>query len=225
MPRIEQTARLFVSGREDLQTCLGLGSAYGDEFLPIIKRIKQLTILDPSDAFQINDLKGVPVTYDKPHPSGDLPFAEASVDLITCFGVLHHIPNVTHVIREMGRCLAPGGIALIREPSVSMGDWTQPRAGLTRRERGIPTTIMRSAISDARLEVVRQTPYGFAPATRAWYLISRSSFYNYGMAVALDVLLSRLTSWNHRYHRKTILNRFSPSSVFWVLTKNAGNMR
>jgi ubiquinone/menaquinone biosynthesis C-methylase UbiE len=30
--------------------------------------------------------------------------------------VLHHIPNVEHVLAELARVLTPGGLALIREP-------------------------------------------------------------------------------------------------------------
>ncbi len=41
---------------------------------------------------------------------GDKPFESESFDLITSFGVLHHIPNVTHVINECGRVLADNGV-------------------------------------------------------------------------------------------------------------------
>lgn len=112
---------------------LGIGSAYGDELKPILQHCKNVTILEPSDGFQ-NDR----FNYVKPSPSGDLPFPCQSFDLITCFGVLHHIPNVGHVIEEMTRVLRVGGYILVSEPTHSMGDWNRPRKGLTKRERGIP---------------------------------------------------------------------------------------
>ena len=209
-------------GARTFEQAVGLGSAYGDELLPIIGRIKRITLLDPSDAFVVDNVQGVPVTYDKPRPSGDLPFPSESVDLFTCFGVLHHISNVSHVILEMGRCLAVGGVVLLREPTVSMGDWTRRRPGLTRRERGIPLSVMRSAVAAAGLEVVKFTPFGFGPVTLAWHRLVRSSLYNSDVGVIMDVLCSRITAWNYRYHRQTALDRVAPSSAYWVLSKSEG---
>ena len=85
---------------------LGIGSAYGDEFMPIAQKIKKITILDPSDAFSDNkDIRGTPCKYIKPNPSGDMPFQDKQFDLITSLGVMHHIPNVSHVMSECYRCL------------------------------------------------------------------------------------------------------------------------
>ena len=106
---------------------LGLGSAYGDEFCPIINRIKRITILDPSEQFKVTEIKGVPVDYQKPSPSGVIPFDDSDFELVTCLGVLHHIPNVSFVTSEIGRVLKRGCHALIREPCISMGDWRQQR--------------------------------------------------------------------------------------------------
>ncbi|MGH8611987.1 MAG: class I SAM-dependent methyltransferase [Gammaproteobacteria bacterium] len=207
-------------GARTFEHVVGLGSAYGDELSPIIRRIKRVTILDPSDAFIVDNVQGVPVTYDKPRPSGDLPFPSESVDLFTCFSVLHHIPNVSHVIREIGRSLALGGVVLLREPTVSMGDWTRPRPGLTRRERGLPLSVMRSAIAAAGLEVVKFTPFGFSPLALTWSRLVGLALYNFRVGVMTDVLCSRVTVWNHRYHRQTALDRLAPSSAFWVLSKS-----
>ena len=68
-------------------------------------------------------------------------------DLIVCFGALHHIPNVSRIIGEFYRCSEKGGYVLMREPIISMGDWTKKRKGLTRRERGIPLKILRDIIA------------------------------------------------------------------------------
>ena len=53
---------------------------------------------------------------------------------------------------------------------------------------------MLSAIAGVELNVVRCTLFGFSLVMRAWNRISLSSMYDSGMAVALDVLLSRLTN-------------------------------
>lgn len=45
------------------QHALGFGSAYGDELKPVIKRIKQITILEPSDQLRNSDFYGIQVDY------------------------------------------------------------------------------------------------------------------------------------------------------------------
>ena len=105
-----------------LSRVLGIGSAYGDEFVPIADRIGEVTILEPSDSFVRHEVHGKPARWVKPEVDGTLPFADGSFDLVTCLGVLHHIPNVTHVVHEMHLSPRTDGWALVREPVVSMGD-------------------------------------------------------------------------------------------------------
>ena len=52
--------------KERISHALGLGSAYGDEFLPIVNRIDKITILDPSDQLKVKEVGGVTVDYEKP---------------------------------------------------------------------------------------------------------------------------------------------------------------
>jgi SAM-dependent methyltransferase len=137
---------------------LGFGSAYGDELEPIAHRAERIVILEPSDAFVHADLNGVPLTYVKPVASGTLPFPAGTFDLITCSGVLHHIPNVSYVVGELARVVTPDGYLLLREPIHSMGDWRGPRRGLTKNERGIPIRLLRAIIARAGLTIVREAP-------------------------------------------------------------------
>jgi SAM-dependent methyltransferase len=206
------------------QQALGLGSAYGDEFNPIIRRIQRITIVEPSDAFTSRtDIDGVPVQYVKPDVSGTLPFPDARFDLITCFGVLHHIPNVSHVIREMFRCLQPGGFALVREPIVSMGDWTGPRSGLTKHERGIPLPILQNMLRQTGFIVLAQTPCFFALTPRISRLL-RIGCYNSPFMTRVDALISRLMAWNLRYHATNALQKLRPTSIFYVLRRPASEL-
>ena len=63
-----------------------------------------------------------PVAGDQPKPSFlrfdgqrlDLP--DASIDRIFCIDAFHHVPNPAAVLAEMGRVLAPGGVAGFQEP-------------------------------------------------------------------------------------------------------------
>ncbi|MBZ0256159.1 methyltransferase domain-containing protein [bacterium] len=212
-----------IHGYSKLPSCefkqvLGMGSAYGDEFLPIINRIHQISILEPSEKFRSTEIEGVPCTYLKPSPSGSIPFENNAFDLITCFGVLHHIPNVSYVLTEMHRCLKPGGYALVREPIVSMGDWTKPRAGLTKRERGIPLALMRQFVSAAGFTVLHETLTGFPlvykPAKKLGWQV-----YNSTTLTKLDFMFSKIFAWNLRYHRSSVIQKISPTAVYMVLKK------
>ena len=126
--------------------CLCFGSPSGDEVIPILNKIKTLDLLDASDGF--NKIANVPIHYSKPNSSGAMPYQDDSFDLITCIGVLHHIPNVSYVISELRRVLRPGGYILIREPITSMGDWRSKRQNVTLRERGIPEKIFIDVVAN-----------------------------------------------------------------------------
>lgn len=49
----------------------------------------------------------------------DLPFADAALDCVTFFNVLHHLrtlPDYSRAVAEVDRCLAPGGTLVLVEP-------------------------------------------------------------------------------------------------------------
>lgn len=198
---------------------LGFGSAYGDELLPVLDKVDRVTIVDPSDAFADTQLAGKPATWIKPDPSGTLPFAESTFDLITCFGVLHHIPNVSKVLSEFQRVLSPGGILLLREPITSMGDWRKPRAGLTAHERGLPIAPLRKAIESAGLTERSFRLLGFGPLMWLMRKAGRN-VYNSTALTRIDWILSTSVRWNYRYHsfNNSIAEKTRPTSMFAVLT-------
>ena len=128
--------------RAEVPRALGLGSAFGSEFKPLAGRIGQLTIVEPERRYWRDQVAGIPTRYLAPQASGLLPFDDGSFDLVTAFGVLHHIPNVSQVLAELFRVTRAGGLVMVREPVVSMGDWRQRRSGLTAHERGIPFPLI-----------------------------------------------------------------------------------
>jgi len=197
---------------------LGFGSAYGDELVPLIRHVGDLTIVDPSDAFRSEKVHGVPCHYVKPAADGVLPLATGQFDLITCFGVLHHIPNVSAVVSELARVLRPGGVLLLREPIVSMGDWRYPRPGLTRHERGIPLGLLRRIVETAGLQIEHEGLCLFPPVAKIVGPL-RKDVYNSRSATLLDAFLSRLFAWNLRYHARNALQKLRPTSAFYVLKK------
>lgn len=197
---------------------LGVGSAYGDELKPILKYSDRISILEPSDGFKSTNLQGVPVNYAKPIASGSLPFDSNSFDLITCLGVLHHIPNVSKVVEEFYRVLNTGGHALIREPIISMGDWRRPRSGLTKRERGIPLAALREFVTKAGFKIVRERKCMFSLSSRLRHIVGGSVFNN-AAVVALDELFCTLPLWTKAYHACNAAQKLRPTAVYYVLQK------
>jgi 2-polyprenyl-3-methyl-5-hydroxy-6-metoxy-1,4-benzoquinol methylase len=196
--------------KRHFDNALGIGSAYGDEFKPISKQISHITILDPSDAFaDVNEISGVPCTYKKPAASGDIPFRDGHFELITCLGVLHHIPNVSHVLSECARCLDKGGIMLLREPINSMGDWRFPRSGLTKRERGIPVHLMDQIIEKASFTTLLKAVCNFPLLPIITEKVGVDT-YNSSLLTRLDQLLSNMFSWNITYHRTSVFKKLAP---------------
>jgi SAM-dependent methyltransferase len=201
------------------KNALGFGSAYGDEFLPIKDKIAQLTIIDPSSAFaNIRNVHDIPCKYAQPHPSGDMAFNDNSFDLIICLGVLHHIPNVSHVLKECFRCLESGGMMLIREPIISMGDWSKPRAGLTKRERGIPLQVFEKIIAEAGFCIIHKAPCMFPLTAKIASILGILPFNN-ALFTRLDTWLCKLFTWNLRYHPQKRIHKLRPTSAYFVLLK------
>ncbi len=197
---------------------LGLGSAYGEELRPLLPRAQSITILDPSSAFVHDTLDGIPLRYIKPQISGVIPADDASFDIATSFGVLHHIANVEFVMSELYRTLAPGGHFVLREPIVSMGDWRRPRTGLTKNERGIPLRILKDFARRAGFTIVKETLCDF-PLTRLTFGRIRSDVFNDRIATLVDATISRLFAWKVRYHATTGWQKLRPASCAMVLKK------
>ncbi len=200
------------------ENVLGIGSAYSAEFLPIINKISNLTILEPSDNLIEQKIDNINLQYIKPNSSGIMPFDNCSFNFISCLGTLHHIPNVTTVVNEIFRVLKKDGIAIIREPIVSMGDWEKQRAGLTKNERGIPKKILQKIIVDAGFKIIKKS-YCITPFTRLIGKTLKISPWNNDFLVFLDSIFSFLFRWNYHYHPKNNFEKLQPQSVYFVLTK------
>lgn len=219
----EALARLHGFGHlpeREYSHALGIGSASGAELLPVQQRSARITVLEPADGFAVTELQGKPVAYVKPNASGLMPFGDASFDLIVCFSVLHHIPNVSTVVHEMHRVLRPGGHVLLREPTHSMGDWRQRRRGLTPHERGIPLAVFRGIVQGAGFEVIKETRCMFSLTGRLGPLLRRP-VWTVDWVVHLDAWLCRLPLWPGRYHATRLWHKFRPTGVAYVLEKAA----
>ena len=198
-------------------SALGVGSAFGDELLPVIDTLSDIVILEPSK-WLADHTRLERATYLTPNVTGEIDLPTDTFDLITCLGVLHHIPNVSFVLGELYRCLRRGGYMLLREPIVSQGDWTRARPGLTKNERGIPLAIFDGVLESIGFVVVARNLWGFSPLSRICKVLGIDTYNSY-FVVLVDRVLSRLFKLNARYHRVALLHKFGPSSSYYVLTK------
>ncbi len=205
----------------NFENVLGFGSAWGYEFEPISKKIGNLTIIEPSDNLINNRINDLTPTYVKPNIDGSLAFNDNSFDLITCFGTLHHIPNVSYVISELIRVLKPDGYLLLREPIISMNDWRKPRKGLTKNERGIPVSFFENIFDKHSVEIVSKE-YCFTATSilqRFAGFLFNKPIYSYKSYVLFDKFISGLLRKNVKYHATKKLDRIAPQSIFYVIKK------
>ena len=204
---------------------LGFGSAWGYEFEPIIGKIEKLTIIEPSDNLLSDKIGSLVPVYVKPNVNGELPFDKDSFDLITCFGVLHHIPNVSFVLGELIRVLKPNGHLLMQEPIVSMGDWRQKREGLTKNERGIPVSFFDFEFKKYPVRIISKE-FCFTATYRLEKVLGKfikKPVYSFRYYVHFDKYLPNILRRNVHYHAKKGLHKIAPSSIFFVVKKNYEN--
>jgi len=202
-------------------TALGFGAAYGKEFEPIIDKIEKLYIIDASKSMHSSNIGSLKPIYEMSNVNGSINFSNNTFDLITCLGVLHHIPNVSFVLSELYRVLKPNGIFILREPIVSMGDWRLPRKGLTVRERGIPIKLLDNALHTLGFSTIKRS-FLFTSMSFANRMIGRhlkKPLYEYKLYVYFDKMLSFFLASNNHYHPQNIIQKIAPASVYYVLTK------
>jgi SAM-dependent methyltransferase len=202
-------------------TCLALGCAAGDDIAPLAPVVGRFIAIEPAEQWWHDDIGGKPASYMKPSAIGDIGVESATVDLATSFGVLHHIPNVSHVVAEIARVLKPGGLFVLREPISSMGDWRKARAGLTANERGLPTAWFETLVRTIGFKVLARRACMFNPLSAIAKKLGVPSPFAVMPLVVVDWLLSEAFRWNEYYWRDTFGKKFAPSSAFWILERPA----
>jgi SAM-dependent methyltransferase len=211
----------YLKGVERFEKVLGFGAAWGHEFEPLADRISHLTIIEPSEKMRSTRIGSLKPVYVMPRVDGRLEFADQTFDMVTCFGTLHHIPNVTFVLGELIRVLKSSGTLLLREPIISFGDWTKPRPGLTKNERGIPLACFEKIFSEQPVSIIRMN-HCFTLTYQLQLMLKshlKKPLYSYGLYVRFDRMLSRLLRGNVHYHAVRRLQRIAPSAVFYVVRR------
>ena len=201
--------------------CLAFGCARGDELIPLQGRVGEIVAIEPARQWWSDRIGDIPARYLMPQMSGDIALDDNSVDLITCFGVLHHIPNVSHVLRELSRVARPGAVFLLREPINSMGDWRKPRRGLTRNERGLPQRWLEKTLADVGFVTERRARCALNPLTKVMLKLGVKQPYARPSLVAADWLASTLLSFNVHYQRDNLWKKLGPSSISYVLRRTS----
>jgi SAM-dependent methyltransferase len=199
--------------------CLALGCAAGDDVAPLAPVVSRFVALEPSEKWWKTEIGGKPAKYMMPSALGDIALESASMDLAVSFGVLHHIPNVSHVVEEIARVLSPNGFFVVREPIVSMGDWRRPRPALTPNERGLPLEWFEQVARAKGFDIASQHLCMFNPLA----IVARTLGFSRPLAlksfVKLDWMVSEALRWNVRYWRDSFVQKLAPSSAFWVLQR------
>jgi SAM-dependent methyltransferase len=200
-------------------TCVALGCAAGDDVAPLARQVERFVGIEPAETWWTDTIGGRPARFIKPQPSGDIALPEAGADLFVSLGVLHHIPNVSHVLAEAHRILEPGGLVVLREPITSMGDWTRARYGLTRNERGLPLPWLRGRLDRIGFEILHEAPCMTNALAKIAQRVLPGHLYARRGYVALDAAVSRFLAFNISYHRTALLRRIAPSNIFLVAAK------
>ena len=201
---------------------LGIGVADGTDFLPVVHAVEEFHFLEICEDFWTEEVAGTPAFYSKPSVGGEIAYADDSFDVGAFFSVLHHIPNVSFTIQEMYRVLKPGGVLLMREPTVSMGDWRQPRKGLTRNERGLPLDALRKAVVAAGFAIEREVRCVHPIIRRLAGLAGEKRPYNYRFPTLIDAWMSKFLKLGDRYHPVSFRDRIQPQGVAMILRKPDG---
>jgi SAM-dependent methyltransferase len=208
----QQALLRYIPAGRRFDHALGFGSGYGAELAPLAGQIERVTIVESSEGYGRDPALVMPTTVLRARPDGGLALPDASVDLVTCFDVLHHIPNVSHVLGEFARVLGSGGLLLLREPTTSMGgNWGMRRPGLTMHERGIPPSYLRRQLSALGFVIERDTFAIFPPILKLWRL-GRAP-YNSRILTSVDRALCRLLVAHWRYHAVNRWQKVRPTEI------------
>ncbi|AFY34228.1 class I SAM-dependent methyltransferase [Calothrix sp. PCC 7507] len=104
------------------QSVLDIGCSTGDFLIPL-SRVSTYTygvdIIEFSIAWELMKREYQIYCQQLNLDDNDLPFADASFDVVTMLAVLEHVFDVHHAIKEIARVLKPNGVTVIQVPNIA----------------------------------------------------------------------------------------------------------
>lgn len=148
----------------------------------------------------------------------NIPYPNGTFDLVLCFGVLHHIPQVSIVLKEFQRVLKPNGVAFIREPITDMKKLDGTRPGLSPNERGLPVDWMVQSCEAAGLKVENIQLCRFGPLNMLQSKLGAQ--WHPRLMTWLDKLVSRFYSpARAQYSRTQFVQKLAPNAAYFTVRK------
>jgi len=196
---------------------LSFGCAEGSDTAKLYKEFNfNLYGIEASDELIKAFKNGFPnAEIEKANIKGNINYPNNFFDYIFCFGVLHHIPNVSFVLKEFQRVLKKGGIAIIREPVCWMYNGDKRPADLSPNERGIPIEFFKSEFDKLNFEILEISKSYYKPLMSLMRKVSvMSKFPN--AIYYLDKMMCSLPDTN-KYYPENFIDRFAASSAFYVV--------
>ena len=95
---------------------IGCGSGYGAVLLSKLRPRSYTGVDLMPEQIPLAHQRKLPNAEFMVRDATDLPFPDASKDVVVIFGVLHHIPVWRKVVGEIHRVLRPGGRFFVEEP-------------------------------------------------------------------------------------------------------------
>lgn len=201
----------------NFQNLLIFGSSSGVESVPIIKKVKNIYLVDSDASIEPNHtLEKLNVSKLVNSQSSRIKLNDNHIDLAICFGVLHHICKPSKSLNEIHRVMKRDSLLLVREPITSMNFEDKSRVGCTPRERGLPYLTFESIVSEIGFKIEKRY-FCFSPLFTLPIL--RSFFRSIKILPYLDFLYSNYLFLKPIYHRKSFIDKLRPACAFWILRK------
>lgn len=202
---------------------LVIGPGNGKELEDFYRRFPDTTfyLVEASKQFQTILAKKYPRSHIvQPRLDGQLDLPNQCIDVVLAFSVLHHIAAVSRTIESISRILVSGGVAFVREPCSSMGDWRFPRSA-TPNERGISKLFMIKAFEKSNMKNQR------FPAAVLWSPINRLLKFSILKRLPIPLFLIKLVdmgvgkiiTYIDYYWRDKTFKKFGPSAYFYEFKK------
>ncbi len=198
---------------------LSFGCAEGSDTAKLYKEHKfRLFGLEPSEQLIRAFKKGFPeADIVKANTEGTIDYPSDFFDYIFCFGVLHHIPNVSFVLKEFHRVLKDDGIAIIREPICWMYSGDKRPEDLSPNERGIPVEFFREEFANLNFDVLK-IKYSYYKPLMHFVRKSPYSWKFPALIYRMDNILSMIPS-RKNYFSRNLSDRFNAGCAYYVIKK------